>query len=67
MNSDRKDFIDSREQYLKSLKSNIKHILSDRKRIRMRLFEKRFELLPIIFDKSFQSSLDNIFSANSPL
>ena len=33
----------------------------------MRLFEKRFELLPIVFDKSFQNNLDKITSANSPL
>ncbi len=62
-----KDFNDSRTNYLKNLKPDIEYILSDRKKIRMRLFEKRFELLPIIFDKSFQIDLDNILSANSPL
>tara|TARA_Y100000589_G_C27121639_1_gene616726 strand:- start:836 stop:1450 length:615 start_codon:yes stop_codon:yes gene_type:complete len=61
------DFIDSRAEYLTSLKSNIVYILSNRKKIRMRLFEKRFELLPIVFDKSFQNSLDKVLSAHSPL
>ena len=60
-------FIDSRKEYLKNLKPNIQYILSDIDKIRMRLFEKRFELLPIVFDKSFQNNLDKILSANSPL
>ncbi len=60
-------FIDSREEYLQNLKPSIQYILSDRNKIRMRLFEKRFELLPIVFDKSFQNSLDKVLSANSPL